>query len=93
MDITMILKPEAIRVLSSASSKKRLFHSLGDMIEQIYDVPQAKVVEALQERDPSAARTAVEKHLDFVNATLADQIKSDNTESIAQLRYEHGSRP
>ena len=51
MDITTILKPEAIRVLSAASSKKRLFHTLGEVVEQVYDVPQSKAVEALQERE------------------------------------------
>ncbi|MBU2981619.1 FCD domain-containing protein [Lentibacter algarum] len=51
-----------------------------------------KINEALQARDPAAARRAVESHLDFVNATLADQIKSDKNESIARLRYEHGEQ-
>jgi len=51
MDMTTILKPEAIRVLSAASSKKRLFHALGDIAEQAYGVPQTKAVEALQERE------------------------------------------
>lgn len=51
MDMTTILKPEAIRVLSAASSKKRLFHALGDVVEQVYGVPQPKAVEALQERE------------------------------------------
>lgn len=44
---------------------------------------------ALQARDPSGARLAVENHLNFVNAALADQIKSDKNEGIARLRFEH----
>ena len=51
MNMSTILKPEAIRVLPSASSKKRLFHALGDLVEQVYNVPHAKAVEALQERE------------------------------------------
>lgn len=51
MDMTKVLKPEAIRVLSTASSKKRLFHELGNIAESVYDVEQAKVVEALQKRE------------------------------------------
>ncbi len=47
--------------------------------------------EALQQRNPAGAREAVESHLDFVNAALADQIRSDKNESIARLRYEHDS--
>ena len=51
MDMTSILKPEAIRVLSAASSKKRLFHELGSIVEQVYGVPHSEAVEALQERE------------------------------------------
>ena len=51
MDMTTILKPEAIRVLSAASSKKRLFHALGGIAEDVYGVSHSKAVEALQERE------------------------------------------
>ncbi len=51
MQLTEILKPEAVRVLSAASSKKRLFHGLGSIAESVYGVSQAKAVEALQERE------------------------------------------
>lgn len=51
MDMTTILKPEAVRVLSAASSKKRLFHELGGIVESVYNLPQPKAVEALQERE------------------------------------------
>ncbi|QGY00082.1 PTS lactose transporter subunit IIC [Roseovarius faecimaris] len=51
MDMTTILKPEAVRVLSAASSKKRLFHELGGVVESVYGLSQSKAVEALQERE------------------------------------------
>lgn len=51
MDMNTILRPEAVRVLPAASSKKRLFHVLGDIMEQVHQIPQAKAVEALQERE------------------------------------------
>lgn len=51
MDITTILKPEAVRVLSAASSKKRLFHELGGIVESVYGLSPTKAVEALQERE------------------------------------------
>jgi PTS system nitrogen regulatory IIA component len=47
----MILKPEAVRVLSAASSKKRLFHELGGIAELAYGVKQSDAVDALQERE------------------------------------------
>ncbi|QIE46049.1 PTS transporter subunit EIIA [Pseudohalocynthiibacter aestuariivivens] len=51
MEVSMILKPEAVRVLSAASSKKRLIHELGDIAHAAYGVNAQKAVEALQERE------------------------------------------
>lgn len=51
MDFSMILKPEAVRVLSSASSKKRLMHELGEISEAAYGLKAARAVEALLERE------------------------------------------
>lgn len=44
---------------------------------------------ALQVRDPNAARTAIEAHLDFVERSLADQQKADRNEDIARQRLQH----
>ena len=44
---------------------------------------------ALQARDPVAARAAVETHLDFVEASLADQRKAERHEEIARQRLQH----
>ncbi|KZY30203.1 PTS lactose transporter subunit IIC [Roseovarius sp. HI0049] len=51
MDVSMILKPEAVRVLSGVSSKKRLFHELGMIVESAYDVSHGNAIDALQERE------------------------------------------
>jgi len=51
MEISIILKPEAVRILSSASSKKRLFHELGGIAELAYGVKQSEAIDALQERE------------------------------------------
>jgi len=51
MEMTKILRPEAVRILSAASSKKRLFHELGGIAETVYGLSQPKAVEALQERE------------------------------------------
>lgn len=51
MDMTTILQPEAIKVVSATSSKKRLFHELGGIVESVYGVDQSIAVEALQERE------------------------------------------
>jgi len=49
--MSMILKPEAVKVLSSVSSKKRLFHELGGIADLAYGVRQSDAVDALLERE------------------------------------------
>jgi len=51
MDLSTILKPEAVKVVSAASSKKRLLHAIGDLAESAYELDAARVVEALVERE------------------------------------------
>jgi GntR family transcriptional regulator, transcriptional repressor for pyruvate dehydrogenase complex len=48
-----------------------------------------EINDALQARNPAAARTAVEKHLSFVEAALQDQLKAEKNEAVAKLRYAH----
>ena len=45
--------------------------------------------DALQARDPSGARAAVEAHLSFVETALRDYIVSQKNEHIAQQRLDH----
>lgn len=51
MKISSILKPEAVKVVSSATSKKRLFHDLGDVAAAVYNIKASVAVEALMERE------------------------------------------
>lgn len=51
MDIAKILKPEAVRVLGHMTSKKRLFHELGDVAAAVYGLNAAVAVDGLQERE------------------------------------------
>ncbi len=55
MDLSAILKPEAVKVISSASSKKRLFHDFGDLAYSAYGLNADDVVEALLERETLGA--------------------------------------
>ena len=43
----------------------------------------------LQARDSAAARAAVEAHLDYVEKSLAEQIKAERNDAGARLRLEH----
>lgn len=45
--------------------------------------------EGLQSRDPVAARSAVEAHMDFVRSALADYRESEKNEKIAQQRLSY----
>lgn len=51
MQFNQILRPDAVRVYSSVSSKKRLIHELGSIAENVYDLDPSKVVDALIERE------------------------------------------
>jgi GntR family transcriptional repressor for pyruvate dehydrogenase complex len=45
--------------------------------------------DALQARDPEAARAAVHVHLDFVAEVLKTQDRADKNEEVAKLRFAH----
>ncbi len=49
--------------------------------------------DALQARDPEAARNSVQNHLSFVQSCLADQQAAERNEAIARLRLEHETGP
>tara|TARA_Y100001933_G_C18552585_1_gene377946 strand:- start:83 stop:547 length:465 start_codon:yes stop_codon:yes gene_type:complete len=51
MEFSNLLKPEAIRVFSSVSSKKRLLHDLAGIAEMCYQTDYSSTVEALIERE------------------------------------------
>ncbi len=51
MDINKLLKPEAVKVISSASSKKRLFHDIGELAANAYSYDALRVTEALVSRE------------------------------------------
>ncbi|KIC49849.1 PTS sugar transporter subunit IIA [Tateyamaria sp. ANG-S1] len=51
MNFGTLLKPEAVKVVTSASSKKRLFHEIGDLVQSAYDVNAGQVVESLIARE------------------------------------------
>ncbi|MCC5963978.1 MAG: PTS sugar transporter subunit IIA [Rhodobacteraceae bacterium] len=51
MDMITLLNPKAVRFLSSATSKKRLFQSIGDVAKSVYGLDQETAISALQERE------------------------------------------
>ena len=51
MDLTKLLNPAATRVAAAMTSKKRLFHDLGEIAHAVYGMPGADAVDALIDRE------------------------------------------
>jgi nitrogen PTS system EIIA component len=71
MDISKLLMPAAVRVLGNVTSKKRLFHELGEASAQAYGITGATVVDGLQERE-SLGPTGVGHGIALPHARLDD---------------------
>ncbi|UZD90653.1 PTS sugar transporter subunit IIA [Cognatishimia activa] len=71
MDLSTILRPEAVRVISATSSKKRLLQDFGDLAASAYGLPAGKVVSALQERE-SLGPTGVGRGVALPHARLSE---------------------
>ena len=51
MELFDLLKPEAVRVITTASSKKRLLQNVSDLAHNAYGFEQGPTLEALLERE------------------------------------------
>ena len=51
MELSGILRPEAVKVFSAASSKKRLFQEIGEVANGVYQLDAQTTVDALMERE------------------------------------------
>ncbi|MBV0913581.1 PTS sugar transporter subunit IIA [Anianabacter salinae] len=51
MNLSTLLQPSAVKVATALTSKKRLFHALGDLAHAAYGLDAAIAVSALQERE------------------------------------------
>lgn len=51
MELSSILKPEAVKAIGTMSSKKRLFQHLGEVAAATYGLSASDAVDALQERE------------------------------------------
>jgi PTS system nitrogen regulatory IIA component len=71
MELSNLLKPEAVRVISSASSKKRLLQELGGLAFSAYGLSAPATVEALLERE-SLGPTGVGQGVALPHARMPD---------------------
>lgn len=51
MELSSILKPEAVKVVSATSSKKRLFQEIADVAQSAHELDASLTVDALLDRE------------------------------------------
>ncbi|SDW88428.1 PTS sugar transporter subunit IIA [Roseicitreum antarcticum] len=51
MELSLILKPDAVRAVHGVSSKKRLFQDLADLAKVVYGLDSMVALNSLQERE------------------------------------------
>ena len=71
MEFSELLKPEAVKVSGSVSSKKRLFQDLGDLAEAAYGLDADAVTDALRARE-ALGPTGVGQGVALPHARLPD---------------------
>lgn len=71
MNLSSILKPDAVKVISEASSKKRLFQRLGEAAETAYGLDGDAALEALLDRE-SLGPTGVGSGIALPHARVGD---------------------
>jgi len=71
MELTKLLMPAAVRVVSHLTSKKRLFQELGELAAQAYGINPATAIDGLQERE-SLGPTGVGHGIALPHARLED---------------------
>ena len=71
MTLSDILRADAVKILGSVTSKKRLFHDIGDLAEGAYGLNAGLVIEALLERE-NLGPTGVGHGVALPHARLSD---------------------
>lgn len=70
MELASILKSDAVKSISSCTSKKRLFHDLGELAEASYGLNATSVIDALVDRE-GLGPTGVGQGIALPHARLA----------------------
>ncbi|MGV6849157.1 MAG: PTS sugar transporter subunit IIA [Marinibacterium sp.] len=71
MNLTDILNPEAVKVLASVSSKKRLMQSIGELAQSNYGLEASVAIDGLMERE-SLGPTGVGHGVALPHCRVAD---------------------
>jgi len=71
MELSSILKPEAVKVISAASSKKRLLNEMGEIASSVYGLDAGMAVDALLEHE-NLGPTGVGRGVALPHARVAE---------------------
>jgi nitrogen PTS system EIIA component len=74
MELSTLLIPGAVRIIGQLTSKKRLFHELGEVAAQAYGLNASVTLDGLQERE-SLGPTGVGHGIALPHARLEDLAK------------------
>ena len=87
MNIETLLKPEAVKIVTSATSKKRLLQEVGDLMETAYNLTSGLVVEALLAREalgPTGVGHGVAPGLDCPTSPVVKRADESITNVMAE---------
>ncbi|MCH2094456.1 MAG: PTS sugar transporter subunit IIA [Rhodobacteraceae bacterium] len=90
MTFLELLKPEAVKVVAAASSKKRLMHDIADLVHVSYGLDHGVVVEALMERE-SLGPTGVGRGVALPHARLPNLDRVLGTFILLEKPIDFGS--
>jgi PTS system nitrogen regulatory IIA component len=71
MDLSSLLRPQAVKLVNDVSSKKRLMQTIADLAEGLIGLPSQQIVDALLERE-SLGPTGVGHGVALPHARLSD---------------------
>ena len=90
MTFLELLKPEAVKVVAAASSKKRLMHDIADLVHVSYGLDHGVGVEALMERE-SLGPTGVGRGVALPHARLPNLDRVLGTFILLEKPIDFGS--
>ena len=70
MELSSIIEPKAVRLVSGVSNKKRLFHVVGELAAEAYEISNREAAEALASRE-ALGSTGVGKGIALPHARLS----------------------
>ena len=71
MNLSSLLRPRAVKVLTDVTSKKRLMQAIADLAHDLIGLPEQQIFEALQERE-GLGPTGVGHGVALPHARLSD---------------------